>query len=261
MSELKPLSIPALPSKTQKEVKQSFYLIKDWSDLIVSKISTLTFNTVKLLYSLVNPRQNQALMYDVSSGLWKNKTIDHTWLTTIGTHTHDQIDTHIDITDGNPHGTTWEQLVEKADYGAFQDNTTQTAANINTAYNMTFDTTDFSSGISRGTPTSRIVVSKQGVYNVQFSAQLRKTSASVGYAWIWIKVNGNSIVDSATKIAIQGSTAECVAAWNWFVECNANDYIELAWAVDSTAIQILHESATAFCPAIPSIILTVSQVA
>lgn len=145
-------------------------------------------------------------------------------------------------------------------YGGFQDNTTQTAAAINTAYAMTFDTTDYSSGVSRGTPTSRLVVSNAGVYNVQFSAQIQKTSASVGYIWIWLRKNGTDVVDSTTKIAVLGSTAECVAAWNWFIQLAANDYVEIMWEVDSTAIRLLHEASTAVHPAIPSVIATVNKV-
>lgn len=145
-------------------------------------------------------------------------------------------------------------------YGGFQDNTTQTAAAINTAYAITFDTTDYSNGVERGTPTSRLVVSASGIYDVQFSAQVQKTSASTGYIWIWIRKNGVDVPDSCTKIAVLGSTAECVAAWNWFVELAANDYVELMWEVDTTTIVLLHEASTSVHPAIPSVIATVNKV-
>jgi hypothetical protein len=39
---------------------------------------------------------------------------------------------------------------------------------------------------------------------------------------------------------------------------NTGDYFELMWATSNTGIQILADPATAFCPAIPSVILTVS---
>ena len=151
-------------------------------------------------------------------------------------------------------------LHKHAYYGGFQDNTTQTAAAINTAYAMTFDTTDYSNGVSRGTPTSRLVVSAAGIYNVQFSAQVQKTSASTGYIWIWLRKNGTDVVDSTTKIAVLGSAAECVAAWNWFIQLAANDYVEIMWEVDSTAIRLLHETSSAVHPAIPSVIATVNKV-
>ena len=145
-------------------------------------------------------------------------------------------------------------------YGAFHDTTTQTAAAINTAYAVTFDSTDLSSSVSRGSPTSRIVVSNAGIYNIQFSAQLHKTSASVGYIYIWARVSGTNVPDSASKIAINGSQAETIAAWNFVLSMAANDYFELMWSTDNTACELLHNTSVSPVPAIPSVILTVTQV-
>jgi hypothetical protein len=150
--------------------------------------------------------------------------------------------------------------VQHLHYGAFQDNTTQTAAAINTAYAITFDTTDFENGVSRGTPTSRITTVNTGVYDFQFSLQLVKNSAALGYAYVWPRINGTDIPDSATKIAFQGANSETVAAWNFLLQMKAGDYFELMWAVDDTNIQLVHYASVAFAPGIPSAILTVTQV-
>ncbi len=75
-------------------------------------------------------------------------------------------------------------------YGTFYDTTTQTAAAINTAYALTFNTTDLSFGVRRGTPTSRIYVDSEGVYNFQFSLQLDKVSGGVGLFYLWARING-----------------------------------------------------------------------
>jgi hypothetical protein len=144
-------------------------------------------------------------------------------------------------------------------YGSFYDTTTQTAAAINTAYAMTFNTTDLSVGVTRGSPTSRIYVDRPNVYNIQFSAQLDKTSGGVGLVWIWLRKNGTNVADSATQIRIQGNDAETVAAWNFLLQMNAGDYFELMWEVDDTSVIILTEPASAVHPAIPSIILTVTD--
>lgn len=146
-------------------------------------------------------------------------------------------------------------------YGAFHDTTTQTAAVINTAYTVTFNTTDLSNGVSRGTPTSRIVVTIAGKYNFQFSAQLHKTNASVGYIYIWARVNGTDIADSASKISINGSQAETIAAWNFVLSMAANDYFELMWSTNDTNCQLLANTASSPVPGIPSVILTATQVA
>jgi hypothetical protein len=144
-------------------------------------------------------------------------------------------------------------------YGSFYDTTTQTAAAINTAYAMTFNTTDLSFGVTRGSPTSRIYVDRPNVYNIQFSAQLDKTSGGTGLVWIWLRKNGVDVPDSTGFVRLQGNSAELLAAWNYLTQLNAGDYIELMWEVDDTSVQILYEAATAVHPATPSVILTVSD--
>jgi hypothetical protein len=144
-------------------------------------------------------------------------------------------------------------------YGSFYDTTTQTAAAINTAYAMTFNTTDLSVGVTRGSPTSRIYVDRPNVYNLQFSAQLDKTSGGVGLVYIWLRKNGVNVPDSTGQIRVQGNNAEIMAAWNYLIQLNAGDYIELMWEVDDTSVQILYDGATAVHPAVPSVILTVTD--
>jgi hypothetical protein len=144
-------------------------------------------------------------------------------------------------------------------YGSFYDTTTQTAAAINTAYAMTFNTVDLSVGVTRGTPTSRIYVDTLNVYNVQFSAQVDKTSGGVGLVWVWLRKNGVNVPDSAGQIRIQGNNAEILAAWNYVIELNAGDYIELMWEVDDTSVILLADAASAVHPSVPSVILTVTN--
>lgn len=144
-------------------------------------------------------------------------------------------------------------------YGSFYDTTTQTAAAINTAYAMTFNTTDLSYGVTRGSPTSRIYVDRPNVYNIQFSAQLDKTTGGVGLVWIWLRKNGVDVPDSAGQVRVQGNNAELLAAWNYLTQLNAGDYIELMWEVDDISVQILYDPATAVHPAVPSVILTVTD--
>lgn len=144
-------------------------------------------------------------------------------------------------------------------YGSFYDTTSQTAAAINTAYAMTFNTSDLSYGVTVGTPTSRIYVDTPNVYNVQFSAQLDKTAGGVGLVWIWLRKNGVDVPDSAGQIRIQGNNAEVLAAWNYLVRLNAGDYVEIMWEVDDTSVIILAEAASAVHPSVPSVILTVTD--
>ena len=148
----------------------------------------------------------------------------------------------------------------KLNYGTFYDTTTQSAAVINTAYAMTFNTTDLSVGVSRSTPTSRILITNAGVYNIQFSAQLHKTAGAVGNTYIWLRVNGSDVAQSAGKTAVQGSTAELIAAWNYVTSFTAGQYFELMWSADDTRCQLVAIAASSPVPAVPSVILTVTQV-
>jgi hypothetical protein len=149
--------------------------------------------------------------------------------------------------------------VSRLRYGSFHDSTTQTAAAINTAYAMTFDTTDISNGVTIGSPTSRIYVDTSNVYNLQFSAQLDNTSGGDHLAFIWLRVNGVDVPDSAGQTRLKGNNSELVAAWNYIYQLNAGDYFELMWSVSDTAVQITASAAVAPVPAIPSVILTVTD--
>lgn len=144
-------------------------------------------------------------------------------------------------------------------YGYFYDTTTQTAALANTAYGMTFNSVGFQRGVTIGSPTSRIYVDRPGIFNIQFSAQIDKTSGGTAFAFIWLRVNGVDVPNSASQVRIQGNDAEVVAAWNFVEQFNAGDYFELMWAVDDTSVILLATAASAPVPAIPSVILTVTN--
>jgi hypothetical protein len=144
-------------------------------------------------------------------------------------------------------------------YGSFYDTTDQTAAVINTAYAMTFNSTDITNGVTIGTPTSRVYVDTHNVYNIQFSAQLVNTAGGTHNTWIWLRKNGVNIPDSSGQIRIQGNNAEIIAAWNYVIQLNAGDYIELMWEVDDTSVILLSEVASAIHPSVPSVILTVTD--
>ena len=144
-------------------------------------------------------------------------------------------------------------------YGVFSDSTTQTAAAINTAYPVTFDTTELSNGVYIGTPTSRIYVDRPGVYNFQFSAQLDQAAAAAHDVYIWADINGTTQPRTGTKITLVGNNAAAVAAWNFVFNMNEGDYFRLMWSTSNTACQITAAAAAAPVPAIPSVILTVTD--
>jgi hypothetical protein len=148
----------------------------------------------------------------------------------------------------------------KPRHGSFFDTTTQTAAAINTPYAVTFNNTATAFGIDRGTPTSRIYVPDTSTYDFQFSLQVDKTSGSDGMLYLWARVNGVDVANSASRVRIKGNNAELIAAWDFMVDMQGGSYFQLMWAVDDTSIELQSQAASAFAPAIPSAILTVFEV-
>ena len=144
-------------------------------------------------------------------------------------------------------------------YGSFYDTTDQTAAAINTAYAMTFNSTDLSAGVTIGSPTSRVYVDRPNVYNIQFSAQIINTAGGAHDMWIWLRKNGSDVANTATALRIEGNNTQDVAAWNFLLQMNAGDYFELMWEVSDTSLSLQADPASAVHPAIPSIILTVTD--
>jgi len=150
-------------------------------------------------------------------------------------------------------------------YGSFHDTTTQTAA-ANTPTAITYDSTDYSDGVSIGTPTSRIVVNTAGLYNIQFSIQFSNNNATIDNALVWLRVNGNNVANTTSWSAIPGkhagSDGYLITALNIFYQFSANDYFELVWMTvnGTTSIITLPASTVApIYPTSPGIILTVSD--
>jgi hypothetical protein len=148
---------------------------------------------------------------------------------------------------------------KRARYGSFYDTTTQTATVINTAKAITFNTTDLSNGVFIGSPTSRIIVDSEGIYNFDTSFQLDKTTGGTDEFYFWFRLNGTDVPDSASQIRIQGNDAEIFASLNYFFDLKAGDYVEMMFSTTSLSVELLSVVATPPVPAIPSIILTVSN--
>ena len=148
---------------------------------------------------------------------------------------------------------------KRARYGSFYDTTTQTATTINTAKAITFNSTDLSNGVFIGSPTSRIIVDSEGIYNFDTSFQLDKTSGGTAEFYFWFRLNGTDVPDSASQIRIQGNNGEIFSSLNYFFDLKANDYVELMFSVSDLSVELLSVVATPPVPAIPSIILTVSN--
>ena len=151
-------------------------------------------------------------------------------------------------------------------YGAFQDSTDQTAASTTVAYPMTFNTTDYSNGVYLSN-SSRLNVRNAGIYNLQFSAQLENQDNAQHDVDIWFRKNGTNIDKSNSIFTVPARKSasiygHVIAALNFFVELAANDYVEIMWRAENTALSIEQTPAqsTPTRPATPSIIATMQAI-
>jgi hypothetical protein len=145
--------------------------------------------------------------------------------------------------------------------GAFSSTQTQSVASDSAAA-MTLNTTDLSVGVSIEN-SSHIVIASPGIWNVQFSAQILKSSGGSSDVSIWLAQNGSAVANSATDVRVQGNGAEEVAAWTWVVRTSAvNEYVELMWSHDSGTVSLyaLGTRTAPVRPAVPSVIATVTPV-
>ena len=148
-------------------------------------------------------------------------------------------------------------------YGAFSSDQDQTTT-ANTATLMTLNTTDFSNQVSIS--SSKITVVNAGIYNLQFSTQFQNTSVQLHDVYIWLRQNGVDIPGSTGFVSIPNShggvDGHAIIGWNYFVEMQANDYIEIWWSTTDAAITIQHypTSGTPTKPATQSVVATLSFV-
>jgi hypothetical protein len=142
-------------------------------------------------------------------------------------------------------------------YGTFYSTVTQTNPVASAVNLVTYNNTSEAFGVDYDPANpSRVRVTMAGVYNFQFSAQLDHTGGGNVDFFIWFRVNGTNIPNSATKVVVAGPNDETVASWNYLTSMAAGDYFELVWSSPNTGARILAEPAAAPVPAIPSVIMT-----
>ena len=159
-----------------------------------------------------------------------------------------------------------------APYGAFQDTTDQTAT-ANTATVMTFNTTDFSNGVTvvtSGGKASRLTVAQSGIYNLQFSVQFDNADTKENDVYIWLRKDssgaGTDIPGSAGFVGIPSShggiNGHTIVGWNYFITLNANDFVEIWWSTPdvNVTIQAYPAGTSPTRPSTASVVATLSFV-
>jgi hypothetical protein len=165
-------------------------------------------------------------------------------------------------------------VVTAKSYGAWQTNTTQTAAVNNTGYGVKFDIGDITGhgvviqpdGLGNNTLIKFV---NAGTYNIQFSFQFQNADNQLHDVSIWLRKNGTTtaadVAGSGGFVSVPnshgGTPGHCIVAWNYFVEANAADFFQLVWSTNNaTNVTMEFYPAGSPPPSSASAILTVNQV-
>lgn len=150
-------------------------------------------------------------------------------------------------------------------YAAIQRTTDKTFT-ANTATQITFDENDFLSACTND-GTDGIAVSVGGIYNYQFSVQLKNTDTQIHSAWIWLRINNVDVTGTGSKFDVisshGGTPGYIIAACNFYVQLAPEDTIEMWAAVNNVAVSFEAEAAQTSpfpMPSIPSVVATLTFV-
>lgn len=153
-------------------------------------------------------------------------------------------------------------------YGSFYDSADHQLT-ADTATPIPLNTTAFASGVSI-VDGYKVKFSSAGKYNIAFSSQVSNRSNATRTVTIWLSkggtASGNWLAETSTDLVLGKDTANerSVAAWNFFVDAQADDFFVVMIVADDTSVWLdggtPANGVPAGIPQIPSTILTVNQV-
>ena len=152
-------------------------------------------------------------------------------------------------------------------YGQFTSNTDQTTGSTATANVLTFDTSDFTDGVTL-TSGSQLNVPSAGIYNIAFSIQFQSTSTATELIDVWLRKNGTDIANTNSEFSLParksaGIPSALIAVTPIMLSLAANDYIQVMWRVSDTVVsvqQLPAVTASGTTPAIPATPSAIVQV-
>ncbi len=146
--------------------------------------------------------------------------------------------------------------------GLFFSTTDQPIAAVNVAQPIDFPTEYLNNAVRVNSGTdSRVYVDIGGVYNFQFSGQLLSGSASAKQVYIWIARNGTDIGYSTHQYTISGANTHLNISWNFDIDLDSGEYIEMQWASNDIDMKLEATVATAVHPGMPSAVMAVNFIA
>ena len=144
--------------------------------------------------------------------------------------------------------------------GLFFSTEDQTIAANNTGYAVTFNNTYLGNNLSV-VDSSKITAVYGGIYQFQFSGQVKSTNASAKDVFLWMKRNGTTLGYTTHQYTIEGSDNHTNINWNFSIDLSSGQYLQFFWAGSDTALTLETTAATSPHPGIPSAVVSVTYVA
>jgi len=153
----------------------------------------------------------------------------------------------------------YRPLVIQDGSGMAYSNTNITAAATNTAYEIEWDGLANADGVTLENDTE-IHFNDGGLYSLAFSVQITSNNSSLKNLWFWPALNGTDIDGSTIKVSIDSNGGTIVMSRTALFTVSAGDYLEAKWATSDTAVTLETHAAETFCPATPSVTLSVARI-
>ena len=145
--------------------------------------------------------------------------------------------------------------------GLFFNTADQTFAVINTAYPVVFNATYLSNAVQlQSGSTSRVEALVSGIYNFQYSGQVLSSSGSAKELAIWIRRDGTDIGYSTRVFTDSDNNHRNTTSWNFNIDLQAGQYIEIIAAVTSTDLWLDAQVAASPKTGVPWSVLTVNYI-
>lgn len=127
-------------------------------------------------------------------------------------------------------------------FGNFYDTTSQSYANVNLGQVVSLGNVGISNNIALQN-NGRMVFAKEGNYTVNYSLQFTNSDNQQWDINIWLKKNGNNIVDSNSIFTIPArknsfTTGKLIATSPISVSVLSNDTVEIYWHTDTNLISL-----------------------
>jgi hypothetical protein len=124
---------------------------------------------------------------------------------------------------------------------------------------LTYNTTLFNQGTTL-VANSRIYVSAQGNYQLNYKVELQHTGAgAVQLATTFLKKNGNTIANTGSVWSITSASFQNAASATYIISLNIGDYVEVFFNGDTSLLANATAAAGAL-PANPSVVFNLTQI-